>query len=104
MGKLTTDGQYRGSYHGEILIDAKAEDITKGIMYNRPVHAPQKHCKEPDLGKIDCAKVLLALLADANIASQKPIYENYDKQVQGRTIIERGLADAGVIQPFNSQD
>jgi phosphoribosylformylglycinamidine synthase len=27
--------------------------------------------------------------------------DTYDKQVQGRTVIEAGWADAGVIQPFN---
>src|SRR3990167_1102539 len=27
----------------------------------------------------------------------------YDKQVQGRTIIEAGAADAGVMQPFNEE-
>ena len=46
-------------------------------------------------------QVLLQLLAHENIASRAPIFETYDKQVQGRTVIEAGWADAGVMQPFN---
>jgi phosphoribosylformylglycinamidine synthase len=49
----------------------------------------------------DDTQTLLQLLAHENIASRAPIFENYDKQVQGRTITEAGWADAGVIQPFN---
>ncbi|MDO8954471.1 MAG: phosphoribosylformylglycinamidine synthase subunit PurL [Gammaproteobacteria bacterium] len=104
IGKITEDGRYKVSYRGQTLIDAKAEDITKGIVYERPMQAPIKGLHEPQFPTADCADTLLALLAHENIASQKPIYENYDKQVQGRTIIERGQADAGVMQPFNSQD
>jgi len=37
-------------------------------------------------------------------ASQHHVFEQYDKQVQGRTILERGVADAGVLQPFNSAE
>ncbi len=42
-------------------------------------------------------KILLALLAHENIASREAIFETYDKQVQGRTKVEAGNADAGVI-------
>jgi phosphoribosylformylglycinamidine synthase len=37
------------------------------------------------------------------MASREPIFEQYDKQVQGRTQIETGMADAGVMAPFNSE-
>ncbi|MDF2530288.1 MAG: purL [Gammaproteobacteria bacterium] len=104
VGKVTTDGRYRVNYQGQTLIDAKAKDITKGILYNRPVQAPHRPHTEPNLTGTGYAETLLELLAHPNIASQKPIYENYDKQVQGRSLIERGRADAGVMQPFNSGD
>ena len=37
------------------------------------------------------------------MASREPVFEQYDKQVQGRIYIETGLADAGVMAPFNSE-
>ena len=44
--------------------------------------------------------ILLHLLAHENVASRSPIFEQYDKTVQGITVIERGDADAGVMRPF----
>ena len=40
------------------------------------------------------------LLASPNIASAEPIYEQYDKNVQGNTAHERGDSAASVITPF----
>jgi phosphoribosylformylglycinamidine synthase len=45
-------------------------------------------------------KIMLDLLSSENIAHRKPVYERYDKQVQGYVIIEAGMADAGVIAPL----
>ena len=47
--------------------------------------------------------ILLDLMAHENISSRMGVYETYDKQVQGRTIIEPGKADAGVLAPFNDE-
>ena len=52
----------------------------------------------------DLGKTLLEILAHENIASREPIYEKYDKQVQGRVSVESGVADSGVLTPFNSTD
>ena len=41
-------------------------------------------------------------MSHENMASREPIYEKYDKQVQGRTVLESGRADSGVMTPFNS--
>jgi len=37
------------------------------------------------------------------MASREPLFEQYDKQVQGRIYTETGLADSGVMAPFNSE-
>jgi phosphoribosylformylglycinamidine synthase len=37
------------------------------------------------------------------MASREPIFEKYDKQVQGRVHTETGLADSGIMAPFNSE-
>jgi phosphoribosylformylglycinamidine synthase len=43
------------------------------------------------------AEVLLALLASANIASRRPVFEQYDPVVQSRTIRRPEQADAAVL-------
>jgi phosphoribosylformylglycinamidine synthase len=44
------------------------------------------------------AQVLLALLASANIASRRPVYEQYDWIVGSRTVRRPGQADAAVLE------
>lgn len=102
VGKIRTDGLYVVNYHGKELVRARAEDVTKGILYDRPFTATTKELTEPVLAEpADYNKLLLQLLAHENIASREPVIEMYDKQVQGRTVIEAGRADAGIMQPFN---
>ncbi len=47
--------------------------------------------------------ILLKILSHENVASREPIYEHYDKNVQGITVIEPGEADSGVMQPFKDE-
>jgi phosphoribosylformylglycinamidine synthase len=102
VGKIRTDGMYVVSNHGEEIVHARAGDVTKGILYDRPYHATEKNHVEPVISAPqDFNAFFLKLLAHENIASRAPIYEMYDKQVQGRIILEAGEADAGVMQPFN---
>lgn len=102
VGKIRTDHQYIVKYLGNVIVDARVSDITKGILYDRPYAPIAKTFIEPMLTEItDFNDVLLRCLAHENIASRAPIFEKYDKQVQGRTVIEAGEADAGVMQPFN---
>ncbi len=104
IGKIRTDGLYVVNYRGQELVRAKASDVTQGILYDRPYATAQKALTEPDLPEpADYQAVLLQLLAHENIASRAPVYEMYDKQVQGRTVLEAGSADAGVMQPFNEE-
>lgn len=102
IGKIRTDGLCVVNYKGRELVRAKVPDVTKGIVYNRPHASSQKQNTEPVfLPPDDYNQILLQLLAHENIASKEPIFEMYDKQVQGRTLIQAGWADAGVLQPFN---
>jgi phosphoribosylformylglycinamidine synthase len=104
IGKIRTDSQYIVKYFGEEIVAARASDVTKGILYDRPYHAREQNLQEPTLQNLpDNNTILLKLLAHQNIASRAPIFEMYDKQVQGRTYIEAGLADAGVMHPFNEE-
>lgn len=102
IGKVRTDDLYVVHYNGQELVRAKAADVTKGIRYDRPYSAkPQTYVEPTFAPPQDYNAALLKLLAHENIASRAALYETYDKQVQGRTIIEAGWADAGVMQPFN---
>ncbi|HAT1820854.1 phosphoribosylformylglycinamidine synthase subunit PurL [Legionella pneumophila] len=102
IGKIRSDGLYVVNYQGRELVRAKVPDVTKGIVYNRPYSSSQKQMTEPSFPQPDdYNQILLQLLAHENVASREPIFEMYDKQVQGRTFIQAGWADAGVLQPFN---
>lgn len=102
IGKIRTDGLYVVTYNNKEIVSARAQDITQGIVYDRPFSRSAVVHHEPhDFPAGDLNTILLQLLAHENIASRAPIYETYDKQVQGRSIIEPGNADAGVMAPFN---
>ncbi len=104
VGKIRDDGLYVVNYHGKELVRANAADVTQGILYDRPFITKLQAISEPALSAPqNYNDVLLKLLSHENIASRAPIYETYDKQVQGRTVIESGWADAGVMAPFNEE-
>lgn len=102
IGKLRNDGLYVVKYKNKTIVSAQAKDITQGILYDRPYCTKNKICTEPEpFANDDLNEILLRLLAHENIASRAAVFETYDKQVQGRTIIEPGWADAGLMAPFN---
>lgn len=102
VGRIRLDGQYVVHSQGQEIVNAKAEAITKGIVYNRPHQKKKNNFTEPALPiPNDFNELLLKILSHPNVASRAPILETYDKQVQGRTLIEAGKADAGILQPFN---
>jgi len=103
IGKIRKDGQYIVHSGGEEIVNAPAAEVTKGFLYNRPFEDPKNSFIEPDLETpSNFNDVLLKIMSHENMASRKPLYEKYDKQVQGRTHFESGLADSGVLTPFNS--
>lgn len=106
VGKVTK-GRYKVRYGEKILVDAPAELLTQGLQYNRAVTAPHTHFTEPDFAEPtanDLAQIFLKILASENIASRLPIFENYDKVVQGQTVFEPGIADAGLLVPFRNRE
>ena len=105
IGKIRDDGQYIVHNDGEEIVNTSAKEVTRGFLYDREFENPNLSLFEPDLSPCkDLGKTLLEILAHENIASREPIYEKYDKQVQGRVSIESGVADSGVLTPFNSTD
>lgn len=104
VGKVTK-GNYILRYRGSNVCDAKATDITAGLIYNRLSKPRRKAFREPSLPlPRDLNKTLLQLLAHENIACRAPVYESYDKNVQAISVIEAGKADAGVVAPFLNRE
>ncbi len=104
VGKIRDDGQYIVHNGPEEIVNAQASQVTKGFLYDRPHEMREEDFSEPDLpGPFDYDKILLDILSHENMASREPIYEKYDKQVQGRVYRETGEADSGVLAPFNSE-
>jgi len=104
VGKVK-HGNYKLTYNGDVEVDAPAVDLTEGIQYDREVKEPNRSFEEPEVEeKDDYTDTIYQLLAAENIASRRPIYENYDKQVRGDTVIEAGMADAGVLAPLLGED
>ena len=104
VGKIRNDGQYIVYNGEEEIVNAKAKEVTEGFVYERPYEAPESNFTEPDLPEpTDYNQTLSDILSHENMASREPIFEQYDKQVQGRVHTETGLADSGVMAPFNSE-
>jgi phosphoribosylformylglycinamidine synthase len=105
IGKIRDDNQYIVHNNGEEIVNAPAKEVTRGFIYNRPFKKLENNFYEPKIPEPEnYNKILLDLLAHENIASREAVFETYDKQVQGRTKIEAGYADAGIIAPFNSDN
>jgi len=103
VGKVTR-GNYVVKFGDEILIDAPASDVTKGLQYQRAYADPNRTFEEPTFDPPDLAAIFLKVLGSENIASRLPIFENYDKVVQGQTVFEPGMADAGLLVPFRNRE
>jgi phosphoribosylformylglycinamidine synthase II len=100
VGKVT-EGNYKLHYRGEVYADAKSKQFTESLQYSRPLKKPAKKLQEPGITPPkDLNRTFLKILSSENVACKKPLYERYDKQVQGYVIIEAGEADAGVLAPL----
>ncbi|MEM0966846.1 MAG: phosphoribosylformylglycinamidine synthase subunit PurL [Verrucomicrobiota bacterium] len=103
VGRIRGDGLYRVTWNGEILVEASASEVTKGILYDRDYSLPERYTASesiPSFSASDFSTDLLSLMGHHNVASRKPVFESYDKQVQGATELEAGRGDAGVFRPF----
>lgn len=107
VGKVTNGGRYIARYNGEVVIDAQAKDICEGLQYKRDVKPKDySHLSEPEIDELelDLNKLCVQLLGANNICSKHSVFNKYDKNVQGNSIIEAGEADAGVMAPLLEKD
>ncbi len=102
IGRITDSTDYIVTAGGEKIVHAPAYEVTKGFLYHREVGELPIVESEPDIPEPqDYNDLLLSILGHENVADASVLYETYDKQVQGRTVVDAGDGDSGVITPFN---
>ena len=75
IGKIRDDGQYIVHNGTEEIVNAPAEEITKGFLYDRPHEPRKKILSEPKLKKPkDLGQTLLEILGYENMASREPVF------------------------------
>jgi phosphoribosylformylglycinamidine synthase subunit PurL len=104
IGTVTDGGTVRvlaeGELVGEMPVRALVDDCP---LYDLEPAKPERAVYEPPRASAALApdatpaQTLLALLASANIASRRPLFEQYDAIVQSRTVRRPEQADAAVL-------
>jgi len=102
IGAVTDSGTVRvlaeGEPVGEMPVRALVDDCPlydlEPAKPERPVYPPPRASRAPTTG---AEETLLTLLASPNIASRRPLFEQYDAIVQSRTVRRPEQADAAVL-------
>tara|TARA_B100000902_G_scaffold101613_1_gene103927 strand:- start:447 stop:2771 length:2325 start_codon:yes stop_codon:yes gene_type:complete len=104
VGKIIKEPHYTVYSGDKKLVDGPIEKINEGFVYKRPMQKKrEKFFSDPLPTNKNYSDVLLKILGHENVASRAPVYECYDKNVQGRVLVERGQANAGIVAPFDSE-
>ncbi len=92
--RILRDGEVVGELPVRLLVD----DCPLYDLEPEPPAVPLYDGGEPQVAAgAEPAEVLLALLASANIASRRVVFEQYDPVVQSRTVRRPEQADAAVL-------
>jgi phosphoribosylformylglycinamidine synthase len=102
IGEVTDSGRMRVVSGGEIAADLPVEILVDDCPLYDLEPAPPAEGLYPGgpvvlSSELDPAGTLLGLLASANIASRRPVFEQYDPVVQSRTVRRPEQADAAVL-------
>ncbi|MGC9221092.1 MAG: phosphoribosylformylglycinamidine synthase subunit PurL [Solirubrobacteraceae bacterium] len=102
IGKVTDTQQLRlfrtGELIGELPVPLLVDNCPLyDLAPRRPERALYVAGKQRLASDADPASTLLALLASANLASRRVVYEQYDPVVQSRTVRRPEQADAAVL-------
>ncbi len=103
IGTVTNSGLMRvlrdGELVGEMPVRALVDDCP---LYDLRAEKPSEPLYPPPMatlpaGELTPGETLLALLGSPNIASRRPLFEQYDAIVQSRTVRRPEQADAAVL-------
>ena len=99
IGRALEERAYRVTLDDETLVDCPVDAITTGRRVLRPAR------RRPPASKAATRRVdappreaLLALLRGLNLGSREYLFRHYDSEVQGRTWLRPGEADAAVLR------
>ncbi|NLW17244.1 MAG: phosphoribosylformylglycinamidine synthase subunit PurL [Firmicutes bacterium] len=104
VGRVTDDGYFRIKEGGRVVAEVVAKHLTdQAPVYQAAAQRPawQDSVQQLALEDIDCPddlnSVLLQLLASPNIACKAWIYQQFDHQAQGQTLLPAG-SNAGIVR------
>lgn len=99
IGRALADRRVRVTWQGEPLVDCDVEAITAGRRIVRPARrrAPPPPSR-PGRRKVDPHAALIAMLRGLHAGSREYLFRHYDSEVQGRTWLRPGEADAAVLR------
>ena len=105
IGCVSNDKRYIMRTGNTIVMDVDIDFLTGSIRDDLPFHAlPSNDQVDPvvaeKLRADHPAAMLKNLLSHRDVSSRAPLFQRYDSVVRGRTVLERGAADAGVIAPI----
>ena len=102
IGEVTDSGRLRVLRDGEVVGDVPVTALVDECpLYDLEPEAPAAPIYPAPARTLDAEdpnEVLLALLASPNLASRRPLFEQYDSIVQSRTVRRPEEADAAVLQ------
>jgi phosphoribosylformylglycinamidine synthase II len=101
IGEVTDSGRLRvlggGEVVGDMPVEALVDDCPLYDLTPAKPSAPIYPAPPRTLESDDPRELLLALLASPNVASRRPVFEQYDCLVQSRTVRRPDEADAAVL-------
>ncbi|GIU93968.1 MAG: phosphoribosylformylglycinamidine synthase subunit PurL [Gaiellaceae bacterium] len=98
IGEVTSTGELRATWHGEVVGAIPARLLTDECPRYEVAQRPR--LPRPEREIVDApatAEALLALLASPGVRSREPVYRRYDQLVGSRTVRRPGL-DAAVLR------
>ncbi len=107
LGEVTATGRLTVQWHGEQIVDVPPRSVAHdGPVYHRPLARPSwqdalaadtsAELKRPETGG-QLRETLLRLVASPNLADKSLVTDQYDRYVQGNTVLG-APEDAGVIR------
>ena len=96
IGVVTKEPQYVITHKGEKIVDMPVAMLGDSPLFDRKYEPAQRpKIEKPRIA--DLGQYFLKLLKEPNIASKKWIYQQYDNEVQDRTVVKPG-SDAAVLR------
>jgi phosphoribosylformylglycinamidine synthase len=102
IGSVTTGDRLRVLKRGAAVADLPVRILVDDCpLYDLEPEPPEQPLYRPSAAVLDgtepAERVLLTLLGSANIASRRPVFQQYDPVVQSRTVRRPDEADAAVL-------